>query len=446
MAGRVRARARQRGAARPRGARDRRRARHRPRGGARPRAGRTSCWPRARARRWTRGRRARPPRRGSGRSCEPMDVADPASGGDRARAGRRDSPARGRPRQQRRDRRGGAARAHGPRRSGSATSRVNATGPFLLCRAIVPGMLERGWGRIVNVASTGRPRRRALHHGVRRVQARAWWGSRARSPRRPRAPASPSTRCARGTRPPTCTWSGARRIAEKRTGRSFDEAVATLARINAVGAPRHAGRGRRRRAGAGRRRRLRQRPARPSSSPERPMRIHVLGGGPAGLYFALLAKRRDPRCRVRVVERDGPDDTFGWGIVFSDRTLGFLREHDERDLRRRSGGVRALGRRGVDPPRRGRHHPGQRLLRHRAARLPPTSSAAAAATWAWSSPSTRRRPTRRSWLDCDLLLGADGATSLVRRTWSDVFQPSVDLRQQPLRVARHPPAVRRPRA
>jgi uncharacterized NAD(P)/FAD-binding protein YdhS len=59
------------------------------------------------------------------------------------------------------------------------------------------------------------------------------------------------------------------------------------------------------------------------------VKINVLGGGPAGLYFALLAKRREPSHRVTVIERDGPDDTFGWGIVFSDRTLAFLRERDE---------------------------------------------------------------------------------------------------------------------
>jgi anthraniloyl-CoA monooxygenase len=58
------------------------------------------------------------------------------------------------------------------------------------------------------------------------------------------------------------------------------------------------------------------------------MRIGVLGGGPAGLYFALLAKRADPTREITVVERNAPDATFGWGVVFSEETLGALRDAD----------------------------------------------------------------------------------------------------------------------
>jgi anthraniloyl-CoA monooxygenase len=58
------------------------------------------------------------------------------------------------------------------------------------------------------------------------------------------------------------------------------------------------------------------------------VRIGVLGGGPAGLYLALLAKRADPAHEVTVVERNAPDATFGWGVVFSEETLGALRDAD----------------------------------------------------------------------------------------------------------------------
>ena len=58
------------------------------------------------------------------------------------------------------------------------------------------------------------------------------------------------------------------------------------------------------------------------------MRILVAGAGPAGLYFAYLARRRWPQWQIRVVEQNPPDATFGFGVVFSDRALEFLREDD----------------------------------------------------------------------------------------------------------------------
>ena len=51
------------------------------------------------------------------------------------------------------------------------------------------------------------------------------------------------------------------------------------------------------------------------------MNVAIIGGGPAGLYLALLMKQADPAHRIAVLERNGPDDTFGWGVVFSDQTL-----------------------------------------------------------------------------------------------------------------------------
>lgn len=63
------------------------------------------------------------------------------------------------------------------------------------------------------------------------------------------------------------------------------------------------------------------------------MKIHVLGGGPAGLYFAILAKKADPSREVIVFERNAADDTFGWGVVFSDETLGNLEHADEATYR-----------------------------------------------------------------------------------------------------------------
>ena len=58
------------------------------------------------------------------------------------------------------------------------------------------------------------------------------------------------------------------------------------------------------------------------------MRIAILGAGPAGLYLAYLIKRRDSSAEVTVLEQNAPDATFGFGVVFSDRALEFLREDD----------------------------------------------------------------------------------------------------------------------
>jgi 2-polyprenyl-6-methoxyphenol hydroxylase-like FAD-dependent oxidoreductase len=59
------------------------------------------------------------------------------------------------------------------------------------------------------------------------------------------------------------------------------------------------------------------------------MRITILGAGPAGLYLAYLIKRRRPDTTVTVIEQNPSDATFGFGVVFSDRALEFLREDDE---------------------------------------------------------------------------------------------------------------------
>ena len=58
------------------------------------------------------------------------------------------------------------------------------------------------------------------------------------------------------------------------------------------------------------------------------MKITIIGGGPAGLYFALLAKKEWPEYEITVYERNRADDTFGFGVVFSDETLGIFRDYD----------------------------------------------------------------------------------------------------------------------
>tara|TARA_R110000868_G_scaffold388865_3_gene657992 strand:+ start:2699 stop:4714 length:2016 start_codon:yes stop_codon:yes gene_type:complete len=58
------------------------------------------------------------------------------------------------------------------------------------------------------------------------------------------------------------------------------------------------------------------------------MKITVIGGGPGGLYFALLTKKRLPHCEIDIYEQNKADDTFGFGVVFSDETLDEFFEAD----------------------------------------------------------------------------------------------------------------------
>src|ERR1700742_903498 len=63
------------------------------------------------------------------------------------------------------------------------------------------------------------------------------------------------------------------------------------------------------------------------------MKVDVTGGGPAGLYFAILAKRAWPQMQLTVYERNRPDDTFGFGVVFSDETLETFEKYDRESYR-----------------------------------------------------------------------------------------------------------------
>ena len=159
------------------------------------------------------------------------------------------------------------------------------------------------------------------------------------------------------------------------------------------------------------------------------MRIAVIGGGPGGLYFAALAKQLGPDHEITVWERNAADDTFGFGVVFSDETLGGIAHADpvihdqmEREFARwddidvhyrgevvTSGGhgFAALGRKRL-----------LEILQRRCADL------GVDVQFSSTAPEVEQLSG-----DYDLVVAADGVNSLVRTKYADQFQPTLDVRR-----------------
>ncbi|GAA2196597.1 bifunctional salicylyl-CoA 5-hydroxylase/oxidoreductase [Streptomyces bangladeshensis] len=166
-------------------------------------------------------------------------------------------------------------------------------------------------------------------------------------------------------------------------------------------------------------------PVHAPTTPGRPLRVAIIGGGPGGLYAAALLKRLDPNREITLWERNAPDVTFGFGVVLSDETLGgiehadpvvhealrqdFVRWDDidivHRGVRHRSGGhgFAALGR--------------HRLLEILHARC---RSLGVELRFSTEAPHIDRLAR-----EYDLVVAADGVHSTTRESLAHVFRPHV---------------------
>lgn len=158
------------------------------------------------------------------------------------------------------------------------------------------------------------------------------------------------------------------------------------------------------------------------------MNINIIGGGPAGLYFAILMKKAEPAHRIRIFERNGPDDTFGWGVVFSGKTLANLRAADEESHAEITKQFEAWD--NVDVVHRdekisihGNSFSGiarlqlLKILQRRAEELGIEINF-----------RTEVHDVEALRKDCDLLVGADGVNSTVRLQYIEQLNPQLDLR------------------
>ncbi len=158
------------------------------------------------------------------------------------------------------------------------------------------------------------------------------------------------------------------------------------------------------------------------------MKINIIGGGPAGMYFAILMKRADSSHEITVYERNGPDDTFGWGVVFSGKTLANLKAADEASHAEITASFAAWD--NVDVVHldekisiHGNSFSGisrlqlLKILQRRCERL--------GVSIVFKTEVSELDSLRN---DCDLFVAADGVNSTARKQYAEQFQPALDLR------------------
>ena len=157
------------------------------------------------------------------------------------------------------------------------------------------------------------------------------------------------------------------------------------------------------------------------------MNVGIVGGGPAGLFFAYLMKRADTGHRIRVVERDPEDATYGWGVVFTDIALAFVR-----DVASEIYAAMTRHQEVHDAMRivhRGQAVPLANNTFHRMARIDLLRTLRRYCTDLGVAIEFGRKVEGvDEFVDCDLIVAADGAASTLRTRYEEHFEPTIDVR------------------
>lgn len=157
------------------------------------------------------------------------------------------------------------------------------------------------------------------------------------------------------------------------------------------------------------------------------MNVGIVGGGPAGLFFAWLMKRHNPAHRIRIVERDAETATYGWGVVFSDVALAFVRDAAPELYAAIADGQEVFDsmrivHRGIAVPLP--NNTFHRMARINLLRVLREHCAAQGVAIEFG----RKIDDVAEFADCDLVVAADGAASAVRTRYREHFLPSIDVR------------------
>lgn len=158
------------------------------------------------------------------------------------------------------------------------------------------------------------------------------------------------------------------------------------------------------------------------------MKINIIGGGPAGLYFAILMKKSNPAHDIRLYERNAADSTFGWGVVFSGKTQANLEEADAESFREITDTFAEwdnvdVVHRGDKVSIRGNRFSGiariemLKILQKRCRELDVELFF-----------ENEIDDIEKLASNCDLLIGADGINSTVRKYYEDFFKPDLSVR------------------